>query len=118
MPLEQLLNRPCTLLLRDSTGDKDDYGNEKTGDPTEVETVCELQQQRRDEQDDQGETSDTTWLVILPAGTEIDTGDAIQIDGYVYELVGAPWRARNPRTQAESHVEATARRAAGAENAS
>lgn len=117
MPLEQLLNRPCTLLLRDSTGETDEYGNAKTG-TTSVETVCELQQQRRDEPDDQAETSDTTWLVILPAGTEIDTGDAVQVDGHVYELVGAPWHARNPRTQAESHVEATARRTAGAENAS
>lgn len=117
MPLSTLLNRECILLLRDPTGSTDDYGNDVTT-TSNVDTVCELQQKRRDEDDDQGETSDTHWLLILPAGTQIDTGDAVQIDGQVYELVGAPWEARNPRTGAASHIECTVRRTAGSEDAS
>lgn len=117
MPLSTLLNRPCTLLLRETTGTINDDGIEEH-DAERYDTVCELQQQQRREPTDQGELSDTTWLLILPAGTMIDTGDAVEIDGELYELVGAPWRVRNPRTTSESHVECTLRRTAGAEDRS
>lgn len=110
--LSQLINTPCTILSRTDGGGQDDYGNE-TDTTTEVETVCELQQTRRDEPDAQGELSDTTWQLFLPASTEISTGDSVMVDGVVYELVGAPWPARNPRTRTVSHVEATVRRTAG-----
>lgn len=113
MTLSQLLNRPMTLILRSDTGDEDAYGND-VPDETFVEVAGELQQQRRTEPADAGETSLTDWLLILPAGTLLNTGDAVICDGQVYEVVGAPWAARNPRTGAESHVEATVRRTAGA----
>jgi hypothetical protein len=114
MSLAQLLNRPVTIISRSDSGETDELGNEI---PTEtaIETVGELQQRQRDEPGAQGEFSETTWLLVLPTGTEIDTGDAVVIDGRIYELVGDPWAARNPRTQTESHVEATVRRAAGEE---
>lgn len=56
--------------------------------------------------------------MILPAGTDVQGDDAVQVDGEVYELVGEPWEARNPRTRQVSHIEATARRTAGPEDAS
>lgn len=117
MPLANLLNRPCTITRRSSTSTRDEYGK-KLKATTTLATVCELQQRSRDEQDNQGETSDTEWLLVLPAGTAIDTGDAVTVTGEgTFELVGAPWRARNPRTGAESHIEATLRRTAGSEAA-
>lgn len=112
MSLSKLLNRTCTLILRDLSGTVDDYGNPVPSERT-ITTVCELQQRQRTEPGDQGEVSDTTWLLVLPAGTTIDTGDAVEVAGERYELVGAPWPARNPRTGLESHVEATVRRTAG-----
>lgn len=117
MSLAQLLNTPCTLLLRSPSGE-DDYGSE-TSTVEEVETVCEVQQQRRTEEDDQGELSDTGWLGIFPAGTDLRTGDGVRVEDLgTFELVGDPWPARNPRTQAESHLEATLRKTAGGEDAS
>lgn len=113
MTLETLLNRPVTIVNR--SGDEvDEYGG---GVPAEafVETVGELQQQRRTEPGDQGELSDTTWALFLPAGTVIGTGDQVLCDGDTYEVVGAPWAARNPRLRVESHVEATLRRTATGE---
>jgi hypothetical protein len=81
-------------------------------------TVCELQQARRDEQEDSGEVSRDTWTVFFQADEDVETGDAVVVDGQTFELIGDPWQARNPRTGTESHIEATARRTAGAEDAS
>lgn len=112
--LSTLLNRPCTITRR-SFGDEVDERGDYIATESAVETVCELQQKQRSEPEDQGELSDTTWLLILPAGTAIDTGDAVTMTdtGEEFEMVGDPWPARNPRTRAESHVEATVRRTAG-----
>lgn len=109
--LSQLINQPCTITRRGTSSDTDAYGDEIPTE-TEVETVCELQQRQRTEHD-QGEVSDTTWLLLLLPGTAIDTGDLVTVDDEDYEMVGDPWHVRNPRTQAESHVECTVRRTAG-----
>lgn len=114
--LSQLLNFPVTITRRSSSGTQDDYGSDLDTE-TVVETVGELQQQRRTE-DPLAEVSDTTWLLILPAGTDIRTGDSVEADGQTFEMVGDPWPVRHPWTRAESHVEATLRRVAGAEDAS
>lgn len=112
MSLTDLLNRPVTLLQRAASGDVDEYGND-VPDETLTETVGELQQTKRDELPVGDETTRTDWLLVLPAGTALRTGDVAIVDGLQYEVVGDPWRLRNPRTQAESHVEATCRRVAG-----
>ncbi len=84
-----------------------------------TEIVCEVQQRQRNEDADQGEMSESDWLGIFPVGTELTTADAISVEGLgEFELVGAPWPARNPRTQLASHVEATLRRTAGAADGS
>lgn len=91
----------------------DAYGGE-TFTTTDVETLCELQQIRRDEPSEGGEVSFDTWTIFLAADETVDTGDSITVDGHKYELIGEPWTARNPRTRADSHIEITARRTAGA----
>lgn len=115
--LSALLNRPLTIINRTDDGDEDEYGNAVPAEAF-VDVVGELQQQRRDEPDAEGETSDTRWLLVLPAGTVIGTGDGVICDGEAFEVVGAPWMARNPRTGAVSHIEASIRRTAGDEGAS
>lgn len=116
MSLADLLNRPVTVLQR-STGDDvvDEYGN-AIADTVTIETVGELQQCRRDEPAGAGELSVSDWLLVLPAATLIRTGDAVVVDGQVYELVGDPWIARNPRTQTVSHIECTVRRTAATDD--
>lgn len=115
--LADLLNLPITIVNRASGDDVDEYGN---AIPTEslVETVGELQQIRRDEPSEAGETSDTRWLLIVPAGTVLNTGDVVIVGNEVFEVVGQPWPARNPRTGAASHIEATLRRTSGDESGS
>jgi hypothetical protein len=115
--LTDLLNRPITIVSRTDGDATDEYGNE-IPDEAMTSTVGELQQERRDEPGASGETSDTRWLLVVPAGTVINTGDAVIVDNEVYEVVGAPWPARNPRTGTTSHVEASLRRTAGDEGGS
>jgi hypothetical protein len=115
MTLTTLLNRPMTIINRSASASTDEFGNELPVE-TYVDVVGELQQQRRAEPDTAGELSDTRWLLILPAGTEINTGDTVVCDGESYEVTGDPWRARNPRTQLASHIECTLRRTAGADD--
>lgn len=113
--LSQLVNRPCTILRRVASGSDDGYGNEVQTDDT-VETVVELQQMRRDEHDDA--VGDADWTAFFLPGEDVQSGDAIVVDGFKYEVVGDPAAWRNPRSQTESHVEATLRRTAGPEDAS
>lgn len=111
--LADLLTRSCTIVRRTFEGATDEYGNDVATERT-IEAVCEMQQRQRSEDTDRGEVSATRWLLVLPAGTEIGTGDSVVVDGEVYELDGDPWEARNPRTRQASHVEATVVRSAGA----
>lgn len=109
------MNRPITIISRTASGSTDDYGN-ATETETETATVGELQRQiSRGSAENAQELSDTDWLLVLPAGTTIDTNDRIRVeDGRVFEVEGEPWHARNPRTGLEHHVEVSLRRVAGA----
>lgn len=108
--LTDLLTLPCTITRRTpSTSDPDEYGNRAPSEAT-VTTVCELQQRQRAEDDINGQVATAAFLLILPAGTALHTTDTVTIDGDDYEVQGEPWAARNPRTQAASHVEATVTR--------
>lgn len=111
MSLSELLNKPCTIVSRSDEGDIDAYGVEI---PTETETatVCELQQERRDEPDDAGELSITTWMLFLPHNTRFKTGDAVIVGTYTYEAVGDSWNAEQGSVDMW-HVEARVKRTAG-----
>jgi hypothetical protein len=115
--IANLITRECVLILRDPTGTRDDYGNETTLDYTD-DSLCELQQRSANERDDSGESSDDDWNVFFLTGTDLTTASAVQVDGDVYEFVGAPWTVRHPITGADSHIEVKARRTAGAEDGS
>jgi len=110
--INRMMNTPCAVIRRVDTGEVD-----RVGDPIleveRTETRCALHPVRRGEHEDGGaETSDTTWRLFLPFGTAIDTGDAIEVEGHIYELTGQPWDAREG-VRSLWHVEATVRRTSG-----
>lgn len=117
MTLATLLTQPATIVRRSESGVTDAYGNAIPSETSE-EVDCYLEQRRRDEAEDQGEVSESDWLLVLPAGTEIDTGDEVVVDARAYEVIGEPWSAHDPLRGGASHVEATLRRTAGAEDVS
>lgn len=110
--ISQLINRDCKLIRRSDTGEEDELGNTI---PTEtvVETVCELQQRRRDEPDMGGEVSQTDWVAFFLPTEDVDTNDLLVVDGLAYELVGDPWTVRDPLAGTDSHIEASVERAGG-----
>lgn len=111
--LAKLLNTTCTIVRRSASEKEDDYGN-LIPTEEEVETVCYVEQKQRDEQAE-GEPAGERWLGIFPPGTGLDPNDSVTVDGLgSFEVFGPPWPARNPRTQSESHVEATLLKVAGA----
>jgi hypothetical protein len=112
-----MINRVCIITRRSESGVEDDYGNDIPSTSTET-TVCELQQRTRDEQDAEGETSDTYWNLYLLTGEDFRAGDRVQVDGQLYEAFGDAWPVVHPITGDASHVECTVRRAAGSEDAS
>lgn len=114
MTLPGLINRECSIIRRRPGTTDDGYGNE-IPEETVVASVCEIQQRRRDEPGDAGEVSETDWIGFFLPDESLRTADAIAVDGEEYEVVGDPWRARNPRTREFSHVEASLKRVAGSD---
>lgn len=110
--LSTLINRPATVIQRSASGQKTRFGDSVRTESA-VQTLCEIQQKRRDEPAQEGELSDSDWNLFFLPGTDLSSGDAVVVDGEEYELVGEPWVARNPRTGHVSHIECTARRTRG-----
>ena len=125
MSVERMMQTPCVLLLRQE-GEEDALGNPVLGEPLEVETVCALQQRRRDEPADEGETSVTEWNLFLPyevwaevieaVSRQLNTGDAVRAKGREYEIVGDP-ADNDEGSRALWHVAATVKRVSGAGDA-
>jgi hypothetical protein len=115
--ISDLMNRPCTLLLRTSTGE-DAYGN-ATVTEMSVATVCAFQKQSSSvdaEDRSQNNLAESGWDLFLPFGPDINSGDAVIVDDLEYEVDGDPWPVRNELTGEFSHVEAVCRRVSGSED--
>ena len=112
-----LMNLSCQIVRRGPSGMEDDYGNEIAGESV-VSTVCEFQKQNtmgEQESGSRNDLADSSWDVFFPADTDIDSGDALLVDGKEYEVDGEPWTVRNPVTGQLSHVECSVKRVAGSE---
>ncbi len=106
MPLQQLINRPCTIHRNVNSDERDALGNETT-EPTEIETVCELQEIESEE--NAQSVSDTRYRLYFLPGEEVGSGDEVTVpDEGRFKLEGRPTRQRNPRTQQFAQIEARA----------
>lgn len=104
--LDELINRPCVIMRRTSTGSVDGHGNATTT-TTSTTTVCELQQNDHTEPAGEGVIAVGVWTLILKAGEVIGPDDRVVVGGLVYEVRGEPWDARDPETGEVDHIEAT-----------
>lgn len=117
MSLSQLINRNCTIIRKTSSGSIDELGNVVDAE-TSVATVCEIQQTTADEVQNT-EWGSAEYKGFFPAGTELDTGDVVEVDDLgTLEVVGLPARRWNPRIQTEQFVRAWLHQTAGAEDSS
>ena len=111
MDVTRLLTLTATITHVAHAGAADAYGN-----PTETTTTstaaAEIQQTQRDEHTRDANVAEETWLLVLAPTATIDNTDRVSVGGVSYEVIGPPWRARNPRTGDVTHIEATVKKAA------
>jgi hypothetical protein len=100
--LARLLTRPCVLIAR-APGAVDSYGDASWVE-TRTNAYCYAEQIVGTEPGDPNYQADDL-RVLLDASAVVDGLDAIEIDGDRYELVGPPWMAKDPRTNADHHLE-------------
>ena len=110
--LTNLLNQPCTLIQRTSTGAKTKYGAKVRAEAI-TETVCSLQQRQRSDEDE--ELSSSEWSLVLGPDEDVSNIDGAVVAGIRYEFDGQPWPAVDELTGQVHHIEATVTRVAGAE---
>lgn len=104
MPLQQLINRTCTIHRNVSSDERDGLGNEIT-EPTDIETVCELQEIQSDE--NAQSISDTRYRLYFLPEEEIGSGDEVTVpDEGRFKVEGRPIQQRNPRTRQFAQIEA------------
>lgn len=106
MDVRRLLTLPCTITRVTADGPPDDHGN-PTETFTTTNTKCWLYQDRRSENERQGDQQIEGFVLVLALGTQIDGNDRVTVQGKDFEVTGPPWNAVNPRTGKPTHVEAT-----------
>jgi hypothetical protein len=113
--LASLMSRNAIIIRRNLSGSTDIYGDDAKTESV-ISTTCELQQEERTEEGG-GAISETRWVGFFPVSLDLQSEDAVEVDGYEYELVGDPWVADTGNV-AVHHLEATLRRVRGTEDIS
>lgn len=109
-----LLDQTCSIQRRTAGTATDIYGEATKGTTTVTGIPCDVQQIRREEPGQAGEFSVSEWWGFFPAGTGLDTGDAVvHPTKGTFEVTGEPYDA-DQGSSAVSHMEATLKRTAGA----
>ena len=111
MSIESLIRQPCVLTKRAASGAVDEYGDEVLAE-TQVETVCALQQRRREEEGDAGENSESDWVAFFLPDEDVDTASKLVQGTRTFEFVGSPWPVEDHLRGIVHHIEATVRIAA------
>lgn len=109
-PIDRLLTKPVTLILREFGPDEDDWGT-PIAHETRVDTTCYVRWRRATDRDEDGTVMSEWWELILPADTPMRSYDAVELDGDQYEVIGRPDREWNPRMQEINHVKLNCSRA-------
>lgn len=102
MSLAGLLCHEVTIVRPTTTVDR--YGDAVKGTTGRSwRTLARVVQINRTEDHDGREARVTSWLLYLPAGTDVVALDRVQWDGLTFEVDGVPNRA--PDRRQEHHVE-------------
>lgn len=100
-----MLTQPIEVLPYEE-GERDRY-NDVTpsfGDPVSYRGY--LEQTAATEIVVDRDTLVSSWLLILPPHAELTAKDHVVSGVKTYEVVGEPWRVRDPMTRRTDHVEA------------
>lgn len=115
MSLLQLINRPVTIIAREETGQIDEAGDEIL-DEVAIATVAEIQPRDSREPREHPDIADSEFVgfFLYEDAEHLDSAAIVHVpDEGDFEVVGAPARRRNPRTQIFEFVEIGLNRVAG-----
>jgi head-tail adaptor len=104
-----LMVHDVTLVRAGTTASR--YGDDVKDWPTAERTTTKawVAQRNRAENLDGREAQDRTFIVYLPASTDVTGLDRVEWDGLTLEIVGPPRRAWSPKLRGEHHIELDAR---------
>jgi hypothetical protein len=105
-----MIRRPATLLVRSGEETVDEFDPDALATGIDrIETLVHIEERAVSEPAGAGEASVADFRVFLPRDVAtLDTGDALVVDGEVYEFTGEPWPVVG-RYDEVDHVEADAR---------
>ncbi len=108
MSLATFISQPCMIITR-GAGTIDQYGDIVKAE-TQTNTLCELQPTGAPREVEGGNIGTTTWRLYLEGSVALNSDDAVQVDGTLYELVGDAEVRRNSRTGLPDYTAAIVRR--------
>lgn len=116
--VDNLMTHEATIVRKARTGTLDDHGVPLQESSSGVTTVCYLDQggqvgSQRSEQTVGREAEIESFVGYFPASVNLDGTDVVVVDGIDFEVMGPPWYARNPLTDAVDHCELNLRRITG-----
>lgn len=108
MMIERLMNTAATIQRR-AASTTDSHGSPVSATSSTASVYCYIEQRPSTATETLGyqNTARAEYLVVLPAGTDIDASDRIVIGSTTYEVTSIPWSAIRASTGVEHHVEVT-----------
>ena len=103
MSIRRLLTQPLRVQHNETA--LDEYGNTIPSGTTTTDVSGYLEQRQSKETLLNRDTTVTTWIAYLPAGTPVTSLDRVLFAEQVFQVTGEPWLVFNPRTRAVDHIE-------------
>ena len=106
MTIDQLLQTAATIQRR-AASTTDSHGSPVSATTSTTSVFCYIEQRPSSASETLGaqNTARAEYLVVLPAGTTIDSSDRIVIGSTTYEVTSIPWSVKHAPTGVEHHVE-------------
>jgi head-tail adaptor len=106
--IEDLYIYDVTILNPTSTTDRYGADVDDWSDPDETPSRMWATQTSRSEDDADRQAEVTTWRALFPSDDPLTARSRLQWGDDIYEIVGAPFLARSPKTD-HRHLEADIR---------
>lgn len=103
MSIGRLLRQPLQVQTIGTA--QDEYGNSIPAPIAVANVLGYLEQKTSKETLLNRDTTVSTWVAYLPAGTVVSALDQILFQDQTFQVTGNPWMVFNPRTQAVDHIE-------------
>ena len=113
MSLATLLTRPVVVVTRTRTEGGGTYGEDVLVDDQRLDVLAHVHQQTTDELLSEQDTTRAGWVAYFAPTVPIDRDCVVEVAGARFEVVGEPYRVRQPPLARDHHVEVQLREVVG-----